>query len=114
MRVRTARWQLAFAVSAAALVAHPALGHDTLATEQRGEAALTKNCARCHAIGRTGASPHPAAPPFRTLSRKYEIDALSEALGEGLSVGHPDMPEFAFEPRDIAEILAYLRSIQER
>jgi len=36
-----------------------------------------------------------------------------EALAEGLSVGHPDMPEFVFEVEDGGAILAYLRSIQE-
>jgi cytochrome c len=34
-------------------------------------------------------------------------------LGEGLSVGHPDMPEFVFDPEDVGAILAYLKSIQE-
>jgi mono/diheme cytochrome c family protein len=81
---------------------------------KRGEALLTTNCARCHATGTAGPSPHPAAPPFRTLARKYPIDGLQEALGEGLSVGHPDMPEFVFEPEDIGAIIAYLKSIQER
>ncbi len=82
--------------------------------EKRGETLLTTNCSRCHAIGRTGASPHSAAPAFRTLSSKYPIEGLAEALAEGLSVGHPDMPEFIFEPDEIAAILAYLKSIQER
>ena len=65
-------------------------------------------------MGRTGASPHPAAPPFRTLSRKYKIEGLSEALAEGLSTGHPDMPEFAFETDDVAAIIAYLNAIQDK
>jgi mono/diheme cytochrome c family protein len=82
--------------------------------EGRGEELLSARCARCHAIARTGESPHSAAPPFRTLSRKYPIDGLAESLAEGISVGHPDMPEFVFEPDDIAAILAYLNSIQER
>lgn len=81
---------------------------------QRGEALLAKSCARCHAVGTTGASPHPQAPPFRTLARRYPIEGLGEALAEGLSVGHPDMPEFAFGPEDVGAILAYLKSIQER
>jgi hypothetical protein len=38
---------------------------------------------------------------------------LAEALAEGLSVGHPDMPELVFEPDQIVAILAYLKSIQE-
>src|ERR1700731_3691438 len=82
--------------------------------ERRGEELLGARCARCHAIARTGESPHSAAPPFRTLSRKYPIDGLAESLAEGISVGHPDMPEFVFEPDDITAILAYLNSIQEQ
>ena len=82
--------------------------------EGRGKELLDARCAHCHAIARTGESPHSAAPPFRILSRKYPIDELTESLAEGLSVGHPDMPEFFFEPDDITAILAYLNSIQEQ
>jgi mono/diheme cytochrome c family protein len=80
----------------------------------RGEALLTANCSRCHAVGRTGASAHAEAPPFRTLSQRYPIDGLAEALAEGLFVGHEDMPEFVFESSEVGAILDYLRSIQER
>lgn len=80
---------------------------------ERGERLLTLNCARCHAVGRTGASPHPVAPPFRTLSRKFKIEGLAEALAEGLSTGHPDMPEFVFEADEVGAILDYLQSIQQ-
>src|SRR5918993_401977 len=77
----------------------------------RGEALLTKNCASCHAVGKSGASPHETAPAFRTLSQRYQIEALEEALAEGLSSGHPDMPEFVFEADDVGAIIAYLNSI---
>ena len=80
---------------------------------KRGEALLTRNCARCHATGTAGASPHPEAPPFRTLSRRYPVEGLAEALAEGLFVGHPDMPQFTFEPQDVGAIISYLKSIQE-
>jgi mono/diheme cytochrome c family protein len=82
--------------------------------QKRGEALLMSNCARCHAVGRTGVSPRPDAPRFRTLSGKYPIESLAEALAQGLSVGHEDMPEFVFEPADVGAILDYLESIQER
>jgi mono/diheme cytochrome c family protein len=105
------RWR--WAVAAAALLASPALAQQgTL--ENRGAALLSKQCARCHAVGLTGASPHPAAPPFRTLSQRYPIDSLAEALAEGLMSGHPDMPEFVFRPDEIGAILAYLQAIQQR
>ena len=87
---------------------------DKRALESRGEGLLTTNCSRCHAVGRTGDSTHPEAPPFRTLGQRYPIEVLAEALAEGLSSGHPDMPEFRFEIDDVDAILAYLNSIQEK
>ena len=87
---------------------------DKLALESRGEGLVTSNCSRCHAVGRAGSSTHPEAPPFRTLGQRYPIEALAEALAEGLSSGHPDMPEFRFEIGDVNAILAYLESIQEK
>jgi cytochrome c len=110
----TAHRRVILAVSAMVLAALPALAQDRARPERQGEALLAKNCSRCHAISRTGASPHPEAPPFRTLSRKYPIEGLAEALAEGISVGHPDMPEFIFEADEVGAILAYLKSIQDR
>lgn len=102
-----------FAFCLAVFAAAPAFAQS--ATErQSGEVLLARNCSGCHSIGRSGTSPHREAPPFRTLSRRYPIEALEEALGEGLSSGHPDMPDFVFPPQQINGIVAYLRSIQER
>jgi mono/diheme cytochrome c family protein len=93
-------------------ITRPGLGGQ--ASTRRGEALLTANCARCHAVGRSGASLHPEAPPFRTLSRKFKIEGLAEALAEGVFTGHPDMPEFVFEPDEVGAIIDYLKSIQQR
>ena len=90
----------------------PASAQDDAELRRRGQELLGTNCSRCHAIASTGDSPHRQAPPFRTLGRKYPVEWLAEALGEGLSTGHPDMPEFVFEPTDINAILTYLQSIQ--
>jgi mono/diheme cytochrome c family protein len=78
----------------------------------RGRELATASCASCHAIGLTGDSPAPEAPPFRELWRNYRVDALEEALAEGISVGHPAMPEFQFAPDDVAALVQYLQSIQ--
>jgi mono/diheme cytochrome c family protein len=69
------------------LMSAGAWAKDKRALEGRGEGLLTSNCARCHAVGRTGNSTHPEAPPFRTLGQRYPI----EVLAEGLSSSHPDM-----------------------
>ena len=87
---------------------------DKRALESRGQGLLTSNCSRCHAVGRAGNSTHPEAPLFRTLGQRYPIEVLAEALAEGLSSGHPDMPEFRFEIDDVDAILAYLEAIQEK
>jgi mono/diheme cytochrome c family protein len=79
-----------------------------------GEDLLQKNCGSCHAVGRTGESPHKQAPAFRTIGQRYPIESLEEALAEGIMSGHPDMPELAFDADDIGDIIAYLKSIQQR
>ena len=80
---------------------------------QWGRALVEANCARCHAIGNLDASGHPDAPPFRTLSQRYPLEALEEAFAEGISTGHPDMPEFVATPDQIAAILDYIGGLQE-
>jgi cytochrome c len=79
----------------------------------RGRALVVEMCASCHAIEASGASPHPAAPPFRRLSRRLDIDDLYDRLREGLSAGHRDMPAFRFSRDDARAIRAYLHAIEE-
>jgi mono/diheme cytochrome c family protein len=80
----------------------------------RGQALLTRDCSKCHAVGRGGESPNKEAPAFRTLGQRYPVESLEEALGEGIMSGHPDMPEFRFDADDVGAIIAYLKSIQQR
>jgi len=81
-----------------------------------GRALLEANCASCHAVGETGASPVPQAVAFREISARYPVEALEEALAQGILVGHdgvPQMPEFQFDAIQIGDIVSYLESIQE-
>jgi mono/diheme cytochrome c family protein len=80
----------------------------------KGGGLVRKDCSSCHAIGKEGDSPHPDAPPFRTLSSKYPVTDLAESLAEGIVSGHPDMPVFVFEPTDVEAIIEYLQSIQDQ
>jgi cytochrome c len=81
---------------------------------KHGEELLTRDCASCHAIGRTGESPQADAPAFRTLGKRYPIESLEEALGEGMMTGHPQMPEYVYDADDVGDIIVYLKSIQQR
>lgn len=79
----------------------------------RGHALLRDNCARCHAIEKTGASPHLAAPAFRTLGNSFDLDEFEQRLQRGLNPGHPDMPAFKLNAEDAHAVTAYLRTIQD-
>lgn len=72
-------------------------------------------CGRCHAVGRQGESLNPRAPRFRELGARYPLDDLREALAEGMIVGHPAlMPKVTLEPRQIDDLIAYMKSLQPR
>ena len=94
------------------LLAEPAAAEGKAALEERGRDIVVAKCARCHATGKEDASPHAAAPPFRTIVTRYPAANLAEALAEGIVSGHPDMPEFVFAPPAIEAILAYLESLE--
>lgn len=91
----------------------PARGGDAYSpAEQRGLTLLSNNCARCHAIDTVSASPLKIAPPFRTLHLRYPIENLQEPLAEGIVTGHPTMPEFSFDPGQVGDIIAYLKTLE--
>ena len=79
----------------------------------RGAAYAQTHCAGCHAIGRTGDSPLPAAPHFRELSQRYPVADLGEAFAEGIVTAHPAMPQFVMSMRENSGLIAYLQSIQD-
>jgi cytochrome c len=80
--------------------------------EQRGRALAEQMCSQCHAVGRSGESPHANAPQFRRLDRRVDLDSFMERLREGLMVDHPDMPTFRFTREHARGFVLYLRSIQ--
>ena len=88
----------------------PALAAST--AERRGKAFAQANCARCHAIDRVSGSPLKVAPPLRSLHQRYPIETLEEALAEGISTGHSDMPAFELSPDQIHDLLFYLKTLE--
>jgi len=96
-------------LAAVVTVAGPALGQSL--RRERGQAIAQKHCARCHAIDDVSDSPMGLAPPFRELSKRYPVENLAEALAEGIVTGHPAMPRFTFEPREIGALLTFIASL---
>jgi cytochrome c len=100
----------AFAATVAAVLT--ASEAEARASAERGHELAQKDCAMCHAIGREGDSANAMAPPFRELHKRYPVDNLAEALAEGILTGHPQMPEFRLSPREIDDLIAYLKTLQ--
>jgi cytochrome c len=69
-------------------------------------------CAKCHAIGLYGDSPLQIAPPFRDLHQRYNVEDLAESFAEGIMVGHPTMPVYRFDPDQIQNLIAYLKTLE--
>lgn len=101
--------RIALGLFALAASANPGMAETAVA---EGRALTETYCSDCHAIGPDGESPHPQAPPFRTLHERYDVADLAEGLVEGLVSGHPDMPEFEFDPAQAEAIVEYLETLE--
>lgn len=77
----------------------------------KGEELAQKNCAWCHAIGKTGASPNPRAPAWRDLHKKHPIQALRDPLTRGIARPHDEMPQFKLSDNEVDTIVAYINSL---
>ena len=101
----------AIGFGAVAVFAAPANAESREQLLARGHALLEANCSRCHAISKDDVSKHPEALPLREVVKRYPPDNLAEALAEGINSGHPDMPEFVFQPPEIEAIVTYLGTL---
>jgi cytochrome c len=79
---------------------------------QRGQVYVQTHCAGCHAVGKFGDSRLALAPPFRTLHTRYPVEELAEAFAEGITTGHPSMPEFRLDAAQINDVIAYLQTLE--
>lgn len=79
---------------------------------ERGLAFARARCAACHAI-KTGASPHPQAPPFEAIINRQGLGA--ETLKPWLRNSHdfPAMMNFAIDPERIDELAAYMLTLKD-
>jgi mono/diheme cytochrome c family protein len=79
---------------------------------EAGRLIAERDCSSCHAVGPAGESPLEGAPRWRDLHSRFPVDDLAEALAEGISVGHPGMPDGAYEPADVQALIAYLKTLE--
>jgi len=110
---RRLRRMIALAIAASALSSGPVRSQEALSPPaQRGLVFVRTHCSHCHSVDRVGKSPLVIAPPFRTLHERYPVESLQESLAEGIITGHPSMPEFRLDPGQVADVIAYLKSLE--
>jgi mono/diheme cytochrome c family protein len=89
-----------------------------------GRGIAQRNCGVCHAVD-ARPSPLAEAPPFATMYRRYPPGGLYEILTEGMLAPsrkpeegspdhHPRMPMVELDDDEVAQLKAYLRSLDPR
>ena len=90
----------------------PAPGADAgKASVDRGRQVAQSQCAQCHQVGPTGASPSPMAPPFRTLQVRFNHLQFEKRFAE-VESDHEMMPGFMLDKADVDDIAAYVETIK--
>jgi mono/diheme cytochrome c family protein len=84
----------------------------TTAVIELGHSITLRDCSACHAVGSLGDSPLAEAPRFRDLHEQFDVADLSEALAEGIVVGHGAMPVWVYGPEEVEALVAYLKSLE--
>jgi mono/diheme cytochrome c family protein len=79
-----------------------------------GQRFARRACAGCHAIGPTGVSRHPQAPPFRKLSGRLAGPKLAAELRAISAHGHRAMPPIYMTPAERRAVAAYIRAVAAR
>jgi mono/diheme cytochrome c family protein len=104
-------WQALAAACALAALVDPAAAQMSPAA-QRGLTSVRTHCAQCHSIDKVTESPLRVAIPLRDVHRLYPVENLAESLGEGIRTGHPSMPEYQLDPGQVADVIAWLKTLE--
>lgn len=101
--------QVLAAGTLSAFAAAPATAGDDVAAGRR---LVDDRCASCHRIADSDPARHPQAPSLTDVAGRYPPRALEEAFAEGMTVGHPDMPAFAFTADETRKLIRFLESLE--
>lgn len=79
----------------------------------RGRALALSECAQCHAVGASGGRASTGAPNFASVAERYRDTRLDWELEAISQVGHYRMPRKQLTSSEIADITAYIRSLDQ-
>ena len=78
------------------------------AAREQGARLAAQICAACHAVGPSGDSTSPMAPPFRNLRLRYNPISLERHIADIAKSGVYAMPAQPLTPSDAEAIAAYI------
>ena len=78
----------------------------------KGQLIAQDLCASCHAIGATGASTMPDAPPLRDVLARRGATRLTADLESARHIAFLRMPQFFFGDGSAQNLVAYIETIQ--
>ncbi len=88
----------------------PALRTDVFAADAaKGEIIAKRWCATCHLVSADQIAANSDVPSFASIAHKTKL--TSETLRVFLSSPHPKMPDMSLTRSEIADIVAYIRSL---
>jgi mono/diheme cytochrome c family protein len=103
-----ARLSLLLVLAVEPLAAKAQVPSTTPSRADRGAHVLHEKCARCHTLSPQGASPLPAAPPFRDVYGRFAPRDLRAMLLEGMVSRHREMPQVELTEQDADAVMAFL------
>lgn len=77
----------------------------------RGRRIAEANCAGCHALAQFDESTLQTAPPLRDIGRTIPANDLRRLLQGPVFLQHAVMPDFEPDPRQAADLAAYITDI---
>jgi cytochrome c len=107
-RLRRSNWLACLIAALALLASEPASSSESVSF---GADLAQRLCASCHGIDRAETSPMPAAPSFRRLVPRVDLNEMAERLQDGIIAGHPEMPVFVLKEHEARALVAYIRSL---
>jgi mono/diheme cytochrome c family protein len=100
------------AIGAALACALLAPGAEAAGNAERGRQIAQRWCASCHVVSPEQAVGSPDVPSFATVAQ--DEDLAERLLTVFLSSPHPRMPDMSLSRAEIADLVAYIRSLRPR
>lgn len=79
----------------------------------QGQARAQAMCGGCHAVGRSGASSNPNAPPFHSIINQADLRPETASAWLRGAHNYPAEMNFTLSEREVDELIAYMLTLRD-